>query len=40
MHRIGALSALPDVPVIAEQPDSYNGSFNPYQVCLLGLPMC
>ena len=31
-HQIGNLSALPDVPVIAEQPDSYNGSFNPHQV--------
>ena len=32
MHRVGALSSLPDVPVIAEQPDAYNGSFNTHQV--------
>ena len=32
MHRVGNLSSVPDVPAIAQQPDSYNGSYNKYQI--------
>ena len=34
-HQVGNLSVTPSAAVIAEQPHAYNGSFNPYQVCLL-----
>ena len=31
-HQVGNLSVNPSARVIAEQPDAYNGSFNPYQI--------